>query len=64
MEFDHEMFSLNCDPNYFDVDNPHGINKGESSVFRRCLYGKENIEYLFDYGIQFLDPGGGASHPG
>ena len=55
VEFDHEMFSLNCDPNYFDVDNPHGINKGESSVFRRCLYGKENIEYLFDYGIQFLE---------
>jgi hypothetical protein len=28
---------------------------GESSIFRRCLYGKENIEYLFDYGIQFLE---------
>ena len=55
VEFDHEMFSLNCDPNYFDVENPHSINMGESSVFRRCLYGKENIEYLFDYGIQFLE---------
>ena len=55
VEFDHEMFSLNCDPNYFDVDNPHSIIIGESSAFRRCLYGKENIEYLFDYGIQFLE---------
>ena len=55
IEFDHEMFTLNCDPNYFDVDNPHSINMGESSVFRRCLYGKENIEYLFDYSIQFLE---------
>ena len=55
VEFDHEMFALNCDPNYFDVDNPHSIYLGESSVFRRCLYGKENIEYLFDYGIQFLE---------
>jgi hypothetical protein len=55
IEFDHEMFTLNCDPNYFDVENPHSINMGESSIFRRCLYGKENIEYLFDYGIQFLE---------
>ena len=54
IEFDHEMFALNCDPNYFDVENPHSISSGESSVFRRCLYGKENIEHLFNYGIQFL----------
>ena len=49
------MFSLNCDQNYFDVENPHSIGLGESSVFRRCLYGKENVEYLFDYGIKFLE---------
>ena len=55
IEFDHEMFTLNCDPNYFDVENPHSVYMGESSIFRRCLYGKENIEYLFDYGIQFLE---------
>ena len=55
IEFDHEMFSLNCDPNYYDIDNPHNNYKGESSFLRRCLYGKENIEYLFDYGIQFLE---------
>ena len=55
VEFDHEMFALNCDPNCFDVDNPHSINLGESSVFRRCLYGKENVEYLFDYAVQFLE---------
>ena len=55
IEFDHEMFALNCDPNYFDVENPHSIGLGESSVFRRCLYGKENVEYLFDYGIKFLE---------
>ena len=55
VEFDHEMFSLNCDPNYYDVDNPHNNYKGESSFLRRCLYGKDNIEYLFDYGIKFLE---------
>ena len=55
IEFDHEMFALNCDPNYFDVVNPYSIGQGESSVFRRCLYGKENVEYLFEYGIKFLE---------
>ena len=49
------MFALNCDPNYFDVVNPHSIGIGESSVFRRCLYGRENIEYLFDYGKKFFE---------
>ena len=55
IEFDHELFALNCDPNIFDVINPHSIGLGESSVFRRCLYGKENLEYLFEYGIKFME---------
>ena len=55
IEFDHEMFALNCDPNIYDVINPHSIGLGESSVFRRCLYGKENAEYSFEYGIKFLE---------
>ena len=54
VEFDHEIFALNCDPNIYDVLNPHSIGIGESSVFRRCLYGKENMEYLFEYGIKFI----------
>ena len=55
VEFDHEMFALSCDPNIFDVEKPHSIGLGESSVFRRCLYGKESVEYLFEYGIKFLE---------
>ena len=54
-EFDHEMFALNCDPNIFDVEKPHSITLGESSIFRRCLYGKESVDYLFEYGIKFLE---------
>lgn len=54
IEFDHEMFALNCDPNIFNIIYPHSIGIGESSVFRRCLYGKENVEYLFEYAIKFL----------
>jgi hypothetical protein len=55
VEFDHEMFGINCDPNIFDVANPFNLLKGESSVFRRCLYGKENVEYSFEYGRKFLE---------
>ena len=55
IEFDHEMFALNCDPNIYDVINPHSVALGESSVFRRCLYGKENVDYLFEYGRQFIE---------
>lgn len=55
IEFDHEMFSINCDPNIYNVENPHSIIMGESSIFRRCLYGKENVEYLFEYGRQFFE---------
>jgi hypothetical protein len=55
VEFDHEMFGINCDPNIFDPANPFNLLKGESSVFRRCLYGKENVEYSFEYGRKFLE---------
>ena len=55
IEFDHEMFGINCDPNIFDIKNPFNLLKGESSIFRRCLYGKENVEYSFEYGRKFLE---------
>ena len=38
---DHEF--LLCDPN----------RKNINSMFKRCLYGKKNIDYQYDYGIQF-----------
>ena len=38
---DHEL--LLCDPN----------RKHINSMFKRCLYGKKNIDYQYDYGIQF-----------
>lgn len=42
-----------CDPNYYDINNPYPLNKGEFSVLRRCLYGKEAYEYVFEYTKQF-----------
>ena len=33
IEFDYEMFKLNCDLNYLDMEKPHSINMGKSCVF-------------------------------
>jgi hypothetical protein len=51
--YDHENIGMWCDPNYYDRSNPYPINKGEYSVLRRCLYGKEVYEYLFEYAKDF-----------
>ena len=42
-------------PNYYDRRNPYPINKGEFSVLRRCLYGKEVHEYVFEYAKDFWE---------
>ena len=42
-----------CDPSYFQRDNPFPLNKGEFASIRRCLYGKESSEYLFEYTSDF-----------
>jgi hypothetical protein len=51
--YDHENIGMWCDPNYYDRENPYPINKGEFSVIRRCLYGKEASEYVFEYSKDF-----------
>jgi hypothetical protein len=51
--YDHENIAMWCDPNYYDRRNPYPINKGEFSVIRRCLYGKEVHEYVFEYAKDF-----------
>ena len=48
IEFDHENFTLHCDLNIYDNENPHSIGLGESSIFRRCLYGRESVEYFLN----------------
>jgi hypothetical protein len=52
-KYDHENIAMWCDPNYYDRRNPYPINKGEFSVIRRCLYGKEVHEYVFEYAKDF-----------
>jgi len=51
IEFDHEYASPNCDPNIYTFS--YGFFGGENGLLRKCLYGKENIEYTFEYGKKF-----------
>ena len=49
---DHDGTTLFSDPNYYTY--PSSLNGPYGIVFR-CLYGKQVIEYLFDYTFAFWD---------
>jgi hypothetical protein len=51
---DHEFINVAFDPNYFDVDHYFSMNQGPNSFKRRCIYGRDISEYIFDYGESFL----------
>ena len=51
IEFDHEYAAPNCDPNVYNYG--FGFFGGENGILRKCLYGKDSIEYAFEYGKQF-----------
>jgi hypothetical protein len=53
--FDHENYALFCDPNYFYPKNYFSPLHGPYSSFKKCLYGKETFEYVFEYGKKFLE---------
>ena len=53
--YDHENIGMYCDPSNFDRKNPKALDKGQESVLRRCLYGRENYEYLLEYSQQFWE---------
>jgi hypothetical protein len=44
-----------CDPLYNSVNNKNYNTKGINSAFKRCLYGKNPYEYVFNYGKLFWD---------
>ena len=52
--YDHENYALFCDPNYNNV-KVNALISGPYSSLRRCLYGKNTFEYIFEYAIKFLD---------
>ena len=51
VEFDHEYSSPNCDPNIYTPG--YGLFGGENGILRKCLYGKDNIEYTYEYSKKF-----------
>ena len=53
--FDHELISLFCDPNFVYPEDPFSIFHGPYSSIRKCLYGKDSFDYIFEYGYKFLD---------
>ena len=54
-KFDHENIAMFCDPLYNAVNNKNYNTKGINSSFKRCLYGKNTYEYVFNYGKLFWD---------
>ena len=53
--FDHENFALFCDPNYAAPNYPFSYLKGIYSSFRKCLYEKDTVEYVFEYTKKFWE---------
>ena len=54
-DFDHENVAMFCDTNYHHRDDPYPVTRGAFSLFRRCLYGKDTFDYVFDYTEKFWD---------
>ena len=58
LEFDHELISLFCDPNFIDIEDQTSDKNeyfGPYSPIRNCLYGKDAFEYIFEYAKQFIE---------
>ena len=53
--WDHENVAMFCDPSYMDRKSLYSIYKGVYSLLRRCFYGKEVHDYIFEYGKQFWE---------
>ncbi len=53
--FDHEFISLFCDPNYSHPEVYSSTLNGAFSVMRRCLYGNDTFNHVFEYGKQFVE---------
>lgn len=52
--YDHELFALFCDPQYYIPGRSTGMYVGPYSAFRRCLYKKDTFEYVLEFGEKFM----------
>ena len=55
IKYDHENVALFCDPNYSTPNFFFTVEKGPYSPRRRCLYGRDVFEYVFEYTKKFLE---------
>ena len=53
--WDHENVAMFCDPSYMDRKSLYSIYKGVYSLLRRCFYGKDVHDYIFEYGKKFWE---------
>ena len=53
--YDHENIAVFCDPNFFNLKDPFSLEKGITSLYERCLYGKSVSSYMIDYATQFWE---------
>ena len=53
--FDHENNGMFCDPNYQNPKFPFSSTYGPYSIWRKCFYGNDSFNYVFEYGIKFLE---------
>ena len=54
-EFDHEFITLDCDPNYEFKTGKATFLRGYCAVVKRCVYGKQNVDYFFEYAAKFWE---------
>jgi hypothetical protein len=52
--YDHELESLFCEPNYRPINADYYVMTGHSSIKIRCLYSRQTIEYALDYTLDFF----------
>ena len=53
--FDHENMPMFCDTNFLDPQMIWAYQQGENAIFRKCIYGRDSYEYMFEYMTQFLE---------
>ena len=55
VEFDHELITLNCDPYYEFKEGEYSFVRGYCAFVQRCVYGKQNVDYFFEYATKFWE---------
>jgi hypothetical protein len=52
---DHELASLFCDPTFYDISTPYKMFSGPYGMGKRCIWGREAADWMFDYSRQFME---------